>query len=76
MAETTLTINPTSYTFTSLEESTSININTNASSVKFARVNTLGTGSAVFDNNGNKCYSEFGDKYSNYETNGITREEF
>ena len=53
MAETTLTINPTSYTFTSLEESTSININTNASSVKFARVNTLGTGSAVFDNNGN-----------------------
>lgn len=53
MAETTLTINPTSYTFTSLEESTSININTNASSVNFTRVNSLGTGSVVFDPNGN-----------------------
>jgi hypothetical protein len=52
MAETTLTISPTSYTFTSLEESTSINVNTNASSVDFTRVNSLGTGSAVFDNNG------------------------
>ena len=53
MTETILNVNPTSYRFTSLEEATSINIETNAPSVSFVRVNDLGKGSAVFDPEGN-----------------------
>lgn len=53
MAETILNVNPTSYRFTSLEEATSINIETNAPSVSFVRVNDLGKGSATFDPEGN-----------------------
>ena len=53
MGNITLNVNPTSYKFTSSEEATSIQIETNASSVQFIRVNEYGTGSAVFDSKEN-----------------------